>query len=39
MQDKSAFTQSFTARCRQMAQDRLHAQKNREQLKKLYGIQ
>jgi hypothetical protein len=39
MQDKSAFTQSFTTRCRQMAQDRLHVQKNREQLKKLYGIQ
>jgi len=39
MQDKSAFTQSFTTKCRQMAQDRQHAQKNREQLKKLYGIQ
>lgn len=39
MQDKLAFAQSFTNKCRQMANDRQRAKKNNDQLKKLYGIQ
>jgi hypothetical protein len=39
MQDKLAFAQSFTTKCRQMANDRQRAKKNNAQLKALYGIQ
>lgn len=38
MQDKLAFAQSFTTKCRQMANDRQRAKKNNDQLKALYGI-
>ena len=38
MQDKLAFAQSFTTKCRQMAGDRQRAKKNNDQLKALYGI-
>lgn len=38
MQDKLSFAQSFTARCRQMANDRQRTKKNNDQLKRLYGI-
>jgi hypothetical protein len=37
--DKLAFSQSFTNKCRQMANDRQRAKKNNNQLKTLYGIQ
>lgn len=37
-QDKLAFAQAFTGRCRQLANDRRHAKKNNDQLKALYGI-
>jgi hypothetical protein len=39
MQDKLAFSQSFTSKCRQMASDRQRAKKNNDQLRALYGIQ
>jgi len=39
VQDKLAFAQSFTGKCRQMALGRQQAKKSREQLKTLYGIQ
>jgi hypothetical protein len=39
MQDKLAFSISFTTKCRQMATDRQRARKNSDQLKTLYGIQ
>ena len=39
MQDQSAFSISFTTRCRQMAASRQRARKNNDQLKTLYGIQ
>jgi|SRR5437879_11011872 len=39
MQDQSAFSISFTTRCRQMATSRQSARKNNDQLKTLYGIQ
>ena len=38
MQDKYAFAGSFTSKCRQMAKSRLQAGQDRDQLKKLYGI-
>lgn len=38
MRDKLAFAQSFTAKCRQMANDRRQAKANNDKLKSLYGI-
>lgn len=39
IKDKAAFTASFTGKCRQLAQTRERAKADREQLRKLYGIQ
>lgn len=39
MKDKAAFTASFTGKCRQLATGRQRAKADREQLRKLYGIQ
>lgn len=39
MKDKYAFTGSFKAKCRKLAIGRQQAKQDREQLKKLYGIQ
>lgn len=39
MKDKAAFTASFTGKCRQLASGREKAKADREQLRKLYGIQ
>jgi len=39
MQDKLAFAQSFTGKCRQMANDRKQAKTDNDKLKSLYGIQ
>ena len=36
--DKNAFTLSFTAKCRKLARSREMGKKERQQLKKLYGI-
>ncbi|MDB4921844.1 hypothetical protein [Mucilaginibacter sp.] len=38
MKDKYAFTGYFTAKCRKLATGRLQAQREKQQLKKLYGI-
>jgi hypothetical protein len=38
MQDKYAFTSSFTAKCRQIATSRKKAKATNQQLKQLYGI-
>jgi len=39
MKDKAAFSASFTGKCRQLALARQRAKAEREQLRKLYGIQ
>lgn len=39
MKDKQAFAAYFTAKCRKVAQARQQEQKEKEQVKKLYGIQ
>jgi len=39
MKDKLAFAGSFTGKCRKLATGRQQAKQDREQLKKLYGIQ
>lgn len=39
MKDKAAFTASFTGQCRQLALARQRSKADREQLRKLYGIQ
>lgn len=39
MKDKLAFAGYYTARCRKLATGRERAQKDREQIRKLYGIQ
>jgi len=39
MKDKAAFTASFTGKCRQLALARQRAKADREQIRKLYGIQ
>lgn len=39
MKDKAAFASSFTVKCRQLALTRQRAKADREQLRKLYGIQ
>lgn len=39
MKDKAAFAASFTGKCRQLALSRQRAKGDRDQLRKLYGIQ
>ena len=39
MKDKAAFAASFTGKCRRLALSRQRAKADREQLRKLYGIQ
>lgn len=39
MKDKYAFAAYFSNKCRKLAQNRQKQQKDREQMKKLYGIQ
>jgi hypothetical protein len=39
MKDKTAFTASFTGKCRQLTIGRQRAKTDRDQLRKLYGIQ